>query len=203
MRNYLLFCFLALTASFSSIAQSKVGKVTGVVIDNGSKPLQSASVSLLRAKDSSLVKVSVSNKDGKYEFENIATGNYLLSVTSVGFTKKHSAAFSITEADPSVNLKPLEMLPAAKQVGEVTVTSKKPFIETKIDKTIVNVDASPTSAGATALEILEKSPGISVDNDGNISLRGKAGVIVMMDGKQTYLSATDLANLLRNTPASA
>ena len=66
---------------------------------------------------------------------------------------------------------------------EVTVTAKKPFIETKIDKTVVNVDASPTSAGSTALDILEKSPGITVDNDGNINLRGKQGVIVMMDGK--------------------
>jgi outer membrane receptor for monomeric catechols len=80
---------------------------------------------------------------------------------------------------------------------------KKPFIETKIDKTVVNVDASPTSAGASALEILEKSPGITVDNDGNINLRGKQGVIVMMDGKPTFLSPLDLANLLRNTPASA
>lgn len=61
---------------------------------------------------------------------------------------------------------------AAKGMSEVVVTAKKPFIETKIDKTIVNVDASPTSAGATAMEVLEKSPGISVDNDGNISLRG-------------------------------
>ena len=91
----------------------------------------------------------------------------------------------------------------AKSLGDVTVNSKKPFIETKIDKTIVNVEASPTSAGATALEILEKSPGVTVDNDGNISLRGKAGVIVMMDGKQTFLSAADLANLLKNMPASA
>src|SRR6185295_10211176 len=79
----------------------------------------------------------------------------------------------------------------------------KPFIETKIDKTVVNVESSPSSAGATAMEILEKSPGITVDNDGNISLRGKAGVIIMMDGKPTYLSATDLASLLKNMPASA
>lgn len=92
---------------------------------------------------------------------------------------------------------------AAKGIEGVTVTAKRPFIETKIDKTVVNVDASPTSAGATALEVLEKSPGITVSNDGAISLRGKAGVIVMMDGKQTFLSATDLANLLKNMPASA
>src|SRR5687767_736608 len=86
---------------------------------------------------------------------------------------------------------------------EVTVMAKRPFIETKIDKTIVNVESSPTSAGSTALDILEKSPGITVDNDGNISLRGKQGVIVMMDGKQTFLSMVDLATLLRNMPASA
>jgi outer membrane receptor protein involved in Fe transport len=87
-------------------------------------------------------------------------------------------------------------------MGGVTVTAKKPFIEARPDKTIVNVDASPTSAGATVLELLEKSPGITVDNDGNISLRGKAGVIIMIDGKPTYLSSTDLANLLKNMPAS-
>jgi len=95
------------------------------------------------------------------------------------------------------------MVQQAKGLAGVTVTAKKPFIETKIDKTIVNVDASPTSAGSTALEILEKSPGVAVDQDGNISLRGKQGVIIMMDGKLTYLSAADLANLLRNMPASA
>src|SRR5688500_7350055 len=68
---------------------------------------------------------------------------------------------------------------------------------------VVNVEAAPTNAGASALEVLEKSPGVSVSNDGNISLKGKQGVIVMMDGKPTYLSATDLANVLRNLPASA
>ncbi len=202
MRQYLLLCLLAF-ASFTSLAQNKTGKVTGTVTDNSAKPLQSASVSLLRATDSTLIKVAVSSKEGKYEFENIATGTYLVSATSVGFEKKFSSSFSISDANAAVSVPALGMVPASKNVGGVTVTAKKPFIETKIDKTIVNVEASPTSAGATALEILEKSPGISIDNDGNISLRGKAGVIIMMDGKQTYLSATDLANLLKNTPASA
>src|SRR5688500_16416283 len=68
---------------------------------------------------------------------------------------------------------------------------------------VVNVEAAPTNAGASALEVLEKSPGVSVSNDGVISLKGKQGVIVMMDGKPTYLSAADLANVLKNLPASA
>src|SRR5438477_1214746 len=114
-----------------------------------------------------------------------------------------SIAFEISSSNPSVILPALVMTEQAKNLVGVTVTAKKPFIEAKIDKTVVNVDASPTSAGSTALEVLEKSPGITVDNDGNISLRGKAGVIVMIDGKPTYLSSADLANLLKNMPASA
>src|SRR5438477_3100086 len=114
-----------------------------------------------------------------------------------------SIAFEISSSNPSVILPALVMTEQAKNLAGVTVTAKKPFIESKIDRTIVNVESSPTSAGATALEVLEKSPGVTVDNDGNISLRGKAGVIIMIDGKPTYLSSADLANLLKNMPASA
>jgi hypothetical protein len=78
------------------------------------------------------------------------------------------------------------------------VTAKKPFIEQQIDKTIVNVENSVVSAGNTAIEILEKSPGVTVDKDGNISLKGKQNVMVMLDGKPTYMSSSDLANMLRN-----
>jgi len=184
-------------------SQTKIGKVSGIITDEAQKPVQSASVSLLRAKDSSLVKIAVTNKEGKYEFENINEGKFLLSVSSVGFQKKYGQSLEITAANSSFNAATISLSADAKSMQEVTVTAKKPFIETKLDKTVVNVDASPTSSGSNALDILEKSPGITVDNDGTISLRGKQGVIVLMDGKQTYLSATDLANLLRNMPASA
>lgn len=197
--SLLLVCLLIAAGSF---AQNKTGKITGTITDNTGQTLQSASVSLLKAKDSALVKLAVTGKGGTYEFENINEGEYLLTVTSVGFEKKFSKPFSVSVAAVT-KMESLQLNEAAKGIEGVTVTAKRPFIETKIDKTVVNVDASPTSAGATALEVLEKSPGITVSNDGAISLRGKAGVIVMMDGKQTFLSATDLANLLKNMPASA
>jgi hypothetical protein len=196
----LLVCILFSAIVFS---QNKIGKISGVITDESQKPLQSVSVSLLRAKDSSLVKIAVTNKEGKYEFENINEGKFLLAVSSVGFQKKFGQSLEITAANSSFNAATISLSADARSMQEVTVTAKKPFIETKLDKTVVNVDASPTSAGSNALDILEKSPGITVDNDGTISLRGKQGVIVLMDGKQTYLSATDLANLLRNMPASA
>ncbi|MBK5271727.1 MAG: TonB-dependent receptor, partial [Bacteroidia bacterium] len=90
----------------------------------------------------------------------------------------------------------------AKMIGGITLVSKKPLIEQKPGKTVINVDASPTNSGLNVLELLEKSPGVSVDNDGNISLKGKQGVLVLVDGKQTYMSGTDLANLLKNMPSS-
>ncbi len=197
--SLLLVCLVIASGSF---AQTNTGKIIGTVTDNTGKFMQSASVSLVKAKDSVLVKLAITGKDGAYEFENIKEGDYLLTITSVGFEKKFSNPFSVSAAAVT-KLEPLQVNEAAKGIEGVTVTAKRPFIETKIDKTVVNVDASPTSAGATALEVLEKSPGITVSNDGAISLRGKAGVIVMMDGKQTFLSPTDLANLLKNMPASA
>lgn len=197
--SLLLVCLVIAAGSF---AQTTTGKITGIITDNTGKTLTAASVSLVKAKDSALVKLAITGKDGTYEFENIKEGDYLLAITSIGFEKKFSNSFSVSAAAVT-KVEPLQLNEAAKGMEGVTVTAKRPFIETKIDKTVVNVDASPTSAGATALEVLEKSPGITVSNDGAISLRGKAGVIVMMDGKQTFLSATDLANLLKNMPASA
>lgn len=199
---------LALLAVLSGMAllvhaQVTNGKITGSIKDGPQKNLQSATIALLHAKDSASVKFSVTNKDGYYEFTNVREGKYLISVTLVGYEKSYSAVFDINGANPEVNLGTITLNEAAKNLGGVTVTAKKPFIETKIDKTVVNVESSPSSAGATALEILEKSPGITVDNDGNISLKGKAGVVIMVDGKPTYLSSADLANLLKNMSASA
>ena len=84
----------------------------------------------------------------------------------------------------------------------VTVTSKRPLYEQKPGKTLINVEASPTNTGLNVLELLEKAPGVSVDNDGNISVRGKQGVLILIDGKPTYMSGPDLAALLRTIQSS-
>ncbi len=203
MRKYYALFILFTVALLSASAQEKQGKVNGTILDASGKPIPSVTVSLLKAKDSTLSKVAVSGKDGKYEFIGLGGGDYLVMASSAGLEKKYSEKINITGASATTMISDLQLNPAAKGLDEVTVTAKRPFIETKIDKTVVNVEASPTSAGATAMEVLEKSPGIMVSNDGVISLRGKSGVIVMMDGKPTFLSPADLANLLKNMPASA
>jgi len=182
---YSLLLLLMVVGSIYS--QNKIGKISGTVQDGNQKTLQSATISLHRSKDSSVVKFTVSNKIGEYEFENIAEGRYLVSASSVGYDKSFSESFEITASNPIAKLKALQMQESAKGLKGVTVTGTRPFIETKIDKTVVNVDALPSNAGATALEVLEKSPGVMVNNDGIISLRGKSGVIVMMDGTRGLL----------------
>lgn len=109
-----------------------------------------------------------------------------------------SSAAMTQQAKDSVPSKP----PARKELATVTVTGKKPLIEQKIDRTVVNVEALVSNAGTTALDVLENAPGVTVDKDGNISLKGKDGVIVLVDGRPTQLSAADLANMLRNMSSS-
>jgi iron complex outermembrane receptor protein len=188
--------------SFVSHAQTAVsGKVNGSVL-SAQKPLESASISLLRAKDSSVAKLAVSDKSGGFEIENVKLGKYLLSVQSLGHVKYYSSAFDLSASSPNFTLANIDVKIASKELSAVTVVSQKPMIEQKIDRTIVNVEASVTNTGSNALEVLEKSPGITVDKDGNISLKGKAGVQVFIDGRPTYLSGQDLANMLRNMQSS-
>lgn len=200
MRKY--FSLLLLFCSLITHAQNRPARISGQVIDDNRKPVAGATISLLRLADTALYKTAVSGQDGRFDFDNLAADKYLLMISAVGYEMKRTAVIELQEGIDSPENQ-VTLRTAAKGLEGVTITAKKPFIETKIDRTVVNVDASPTNAGATALEVLEKSPGIMVNNDGAISLRGKAGVIVMLDGKPSFLSPGDLANLLKNMPASS
>jgi len=92
---------------------------------------------------------------------------------------------------------------AAAQLAEVVVSSKKPFIEQQIDKTVVNVQADLNAIGSSAFEILQKAPGINVTGEDIINMSGKAGVNVLIDGRATQMSSKELANFLRSMPGSA
>ena len=200
MKKIFAICFLLGLFSFSSQAQK--GNVTGTVSDGMQKNIEAATISLLKAKDSSVLKFTVAEKDGSYRFEGINYGQYLISVTAVGYQKSYSPVFEIASGSEVVQVKPITLVAQAKALGGVTVTARKPLVEQRIDRTVVNVEASVTNVGSSAMEVLEKSPGISVDKDGNISLKGKQGVMVLVDGRPTQLGGSDLANLLRSLNAN-
>jgi len=202
MRKLFLLSISLVTLCLFSYAQTKIGKVSGTVIDGNRKTIESSTITLLKSKDSSVAKISAADKDGKFEFEKIAEGKYFVSVSAVGHQKGYSEVFEITAEKNAVTLKTIELVPQTKSLGGVTVTTKRPLVEQKIDRTVINVEAAITNVGSSALEVLEKSPGISVDKDGNISLKGKDGVMVLIDGRPTQLGGADLANLLRSMNAN-
>ncbi|RYF87342.1 MAG: TonB-dependent receptor, partial [Chitinophagaceae bacterium] len=178
------------------------GKITGMIKDGGNqKVIDAASISLLKSQDSSLVKTSLTNKDGSFSFENLKEGKYLVVASSIGHSKVYSSPLEISAGSLEANTGVLQLVASSKDLAAVTVTAKKQFIERKIDKTVINPDAMISNSGATALEMLEKAPGITIDKDGNISLKGKQGVMVMLDGKPSYMSGADLVNYLNNLPA--
>jgi iron complex outermembrane receptor protein len=185
-------------------AQNKTnGTVVGMVKDNQQKPLDFATVSLLKAKDSTLIKGALTDAKGQYKLTGLAAGKYLISVSMVGYQKSFSKPFTISEANAVFTVENLVLTAGSQQLKGVSVVAQKPLIERKIDRTVLNVENSILAAGNSAMEILEKAPGVTVDKDDNISLQGKQGVTVMIDGKLTYLSSAQLATLLRSTDGNS
>jgi len=202
IRKLHLFISLCLALFGCTDLSAQQAKITGSVTTADHKPAEAATVSLLKSKDSSLVKISLTDKTGAYEFERLKKGNYFLRVVFVGISPYSGPPIELAADTSTQSLATITLSGRAAELKSVTVTSRKPLIENKIDKTVVNVDASPTNTGLSVLEVLEKAPGVTVDNDGNVSLKGKQGVIILIDGKPTYLNAKDLANYLTNLPSS-
>ena len=192
---------LILTVTLNGIfVQAQKATVSGKVIDKNAIALNAVTISLLNAKDSSLIKSVLSDAAGNFLIENTNEGKFLISASALGCNPAYSTSFSMQEN--KIPFVKLTLLRIDKTLDNVSVVTKKAFIERKLDKTIINVEASITSAGSTAMEVLEKSPGVSVDKDGKISLKGKQGVIILIDGKQTYMGSQDLANYLQSMPAA-
>lgn len=199
MRTLFLLC--AITMYSLSFAQEQKNIISGTVTGDKNTRLDAATVLLLNAKDSALVRTVVSNKEGLFEIANVSDGAYLLKVSAAGYKEEFTGVMPVDASHLAAGIS-IELRPSVKTLQVVSVQSKKPFIEQKIDRTVVNVDASISNVGSTALEVLEKSPGVTVDRDGNISLKGKSGVTILVDGKPTYLSGPDLANLLKTMNAN-
>ena len=203
MRYLATLLFLACFAySIPSFAQQIAGRIVGTITAESQKTIEAATITLLNYKDSSVVKMGVSDQSGTFELENIAEGKYLVHVSAVGYQTNYTPA-EITAGTFNVILKTIQLKPEAQSMAGVVVTAKRPPIEVKAGKTVVNVDASPTNTGLNVLEILEKSPGVAVDNEDNISLKGKSGVLILIDGKQTYLSGAQLASFLKSIQANS
>lgn len=195
MKKFYLLLLLS-SLSVSLMAQ----KITGVVTDESGKPVNGSTVSLLKENDSAVVKYTATTADGKYQFERVANGTYILQTTYVG----HRIAYTkpVQMADGELVLPDVRLEKVNASLGEVVVTAKKPMVEVKADKTILNVEGTINSVGSDALELLRKAPGVLVDKDDNLSLSGKNGVQVYIDGRPSPLAGKDLADFLKSMQSS-
>ena len=195
--RYLYFLLITCIGLLPAQAQTENALLLKVKTGSGT-PVAHATVELLRP-DSSLVKISVTDTAGTSYFNQLANGEYYLRISSVGFAPYQSSLITIKGR---TELPVIILNAGTETLGTVTVTARKPFIEMRPDKTIVNLEVGITNVGTTALEALEKLPGVTVDKDGNISLKGKSGVLILLDGKQTYMDAAQLSSMLGGMSAA-
>jgi iron complex outermembrane recepter protein len=202
MRNIYLALMLCI-ASVAARAQGGKGSVSVTVTNDQKAPLESATVEVLRAKDSALVKTALSDKSGNALAEGLPAGRYLLRVSMTGHQAAYAPVFELNEGTaqqvPALALAPK----ATNELKGVTVTARKPFIQKLSDRIVVNVENSIVSAGSSAMDVLERAPGVTVDANDAISLRGRGGVIIMIDGKPSPMTGADLANYLKGLQAGA
>lgn len=192
----LIFLFTLATA-FAQPGRS----ISGTVKDSGNETLPGATVRLLKASDSTLITGDATDAAGNFRFTNLASNAYLLAITALGQKDFVSTALTVDDAHPAIALPVIILLPAKSiELKEVVIKAQKPLIEQEMDRTIVHVGSMLSSAASNTLEVLGKTPGVSVSANGEISLNGKGGVLVLIDGRSTYMSGADLAAYLKSLP---
>ena len=198
---YLL--ILVFLIAFTAFANTKYGKqtnVNGTVLDEQRKPVDFATVALFKSSDSGLVKTAITTPDGKFSLPNVTAGSYFIKIHMMGYQNYKGKAFVVSEN--AHTLPDIILIANSKTLNAVSITAVKPLLERKADKMVMNVENSAVAVGSSALEVLQRAPGVTVDQNDRISMQGKQGVLIMLDGKQTYMSQADVANLLRNMQSS-
>jgi hypothetical protein len=198
MKFGIISLLLIIVFNSKTLAQVIEKNLSGKVKDETGKPVSGANVLLLGEK-SAVVRASVTGNEGEYTLESIKEGEYTLKIVSAGFEVTTTKVLVSSDS----LIAPIVLKKQTKQLDEVAIRSSRPFIEVRPDRLIVNVENSITAAGSSAMEVLQKSPGVRVDQNDNISLKGKQGVIIWINGKPTPMAGEDLANMLKSMPAAS
>jgi iron complex outermembrane recepter protein len=199
MRHLLLFCIL-LSGSTSLSARPDMGTISGKIINADQEPLEFATVLLHRAADSTLVKAEMSDAQGLFSFPEVPADSYYLVISYVGLPTHRTAVFPLREYE-QLTLPDIQFAGSTVAMAEVVVSAQRPILEVRPDKLVFNVSNTINASGNTALELLRKAPGIVVDNNENVTLLGRAGVQIWIDGKLSPLRGADLAEFLKSLQA--
>ncbi|WP_316805279.1 TonB-dependent receptor domain-containing protein [Pedobacter nototheniae] len=189
--------FLSFLFTVATYAQNKTIQIKGIIIDEYQNPLPGCTIVLYNAENKEMGKV-ISDSSGSFTLNPKVASRYKVTVTHTGFSPFQSSFYEFEDRD----FGKIQLVTESQNLKDVVIQSKQNLIETNGTNLIYNVQNSISAQGSTAFDALKKAPGIYIDNDNNISLNGKTGAMVLLDGKQTYLSAKDITDLLKSMPAS-
>ncbi len=174
----------------------------GAVADENKNPVESASVWLLQAADSTLIKIEVCDQAGVFRFNGLKAGRYLIRITSLGYQPYYYGPFQFISSQKSFDVGQFILSPGSTALDEVKINEQQNFIETKPGRVVLNIQNSILSGGNTAFDILKAAPGVQLDAEDNIRLNGKQNVLVMLNGKQTYMEREAVIDILKSTQSS-
>lgn len=177
--------------------------ITGKILDSTQTPIPFCALAIMNEVDSTLVKGNITNENGEYIFESIMQGSYIIKTNAIGFLDLYSPNIKIDSLTSIVNLEPLILKASAVNLKEVSVSVFKPTVEFKKGITILNVENNLISSGNTVLELLKRIPGVTIDNQNNISINGKAGARFLINGRLQYLSGAQMVNVLSSMNAES
>lgn len=164
------------------------GTVMGTIVDANGIPLQYASVNVKKCTDSTTVQYGITDADGKFKLDGIPFGRYFVEIQYVGYQKSTSPAFTISKESAVFKINKFKLFNKNSELGEVVIKAQRDMLQTNLDKTVYNVESSINASGQTAVEVLEEIPSVSVDVEGNVSLRGSENVTILIDGRATNLT---------------
>jgi hypothetical protein len=175
--------------------------VQGTVMKGKDQPLPEATVLLLNATDSSLVKGALTASKGNYAFDKLAPGRYIIAASFTGYKQAYSPVLQVAPNEQRT-VATVTLAENNASLNAVVVTARKPLYEQKVDRMVINVASNITSAGSTVLDVLERSPGVAVDRQNNsLSINGKNGVVVMINGRINHMPISALVQMLSSMPS--
>ena len=206
--NFLLFGLLTIVTPISGSPiinkggdDDKPGIIKGEVIDESTgKPMEYANVAVYSKSDSALISGGITDPQGKFEINGISFGDYYLTANFIGYKKLKINNVNLDNSTPVLNLGQIKLAASDQVLGTVNIVANKNPIEYKLDKKVVNVSQMDNAVGGTAVDVLENTPSVQVDIDGNVTLRGSSNFTVYIDGRPSVLSGSEA---LQQIPASA
>lgn len=197
----ILLILLSINSFSEDITGDTKGTLKGFVYDtDANQPLEYATITMIRKRDNQIINGTISDQTGFFKIKDVEYGMYDIDITFIGYKTKSLENIAIKPNNKDIDIGKINLDPAVESIGEAVVTADRPTMTYKIDKKIINVSQQHTSASGTAVEILENIPSVTVDIEGNVSLRGSESFTVLIDNKPSLLDPSDALNQI---PASS